>query len=318
VGDLSDELLGEINKRLTLNMLIQGVACHTLLTAHHLVADELEAVQPGLVEQYDRLTVSLFLNYWIGDLALTLGRPRRFWKRTGRKSHPFHRHRLLAMHGGELSESFRQHLVQRAKVKGVRRVPGLHTIEQVRMVFRTMSLEADAKSTLEAVACEAAALIWSIDAERLDGELTTLVEFGNIRTPATWKGRVLRMGAVGWGGVEQREGRMVVVAKAQIWPLLVHELVKGTAELICLHGLNHLEDGLYQQVLEATDHIEYESWQMQTGVELWRRLLPLLPAHDCLAQITMRIARLEPEPVEELMLAVVTQPSKARAILARL
>jgi hypothetical protein len=67
------------------------------------------------------------------------------------------------------------------------------------------------------------------------------------------------------------------VAKGCNWLIVSKELTKGTLEMICLHGLNTLDDDLYQHVIDAADHIEYEPWMMQAGGELWRRLLAQLP-----------------------------------------
>ena len=70
IHTVSDELLQETNKRLTLNLLIQGAASHTFLTAHHLVKDDLDAIRAGQTDLYDRAAISFYLNYWIGDVAL--------------------------------------------------------------------------------------------------------------------------------------------------------------------------------------------------------------------------------------------------------
>ena len=82
------ELQDAIDKRLSLNLLIQGVASHTFLTSHHLVRDELLAIDEALVEAYDRLAVSMYLNYWVGDMIPILGRTRTFWRRIQRPDHP--------------------------------------------------------------------------------------------------------------------------------------------------------------------------------------------------------------------------------------
>lgn len=318
-SDISNELLDEINKRLTLNMLMQGVASHAMLTAHHLARRELAEIHPGLIDDYDRFVVSLFLGIWIGEMPLLVGRPQRFWSRTRRESHPFHHHRLLAQYGGELSQAFKMHLLGRAKEKRVQRVPVLHMAQQLSLSMRVAFRESGATERLEGIARQTTATIWSIDEDRLDGTIIAPpIKFGGIRTPVSRRGKIMKALANGWDRVVLRDGRMVVVAKAQFWPLLVHELVKGTAELICLHGLNTLSADDYERVLEATDHIEYESWHMQTGAELWRRLLALLPPEATLAETLMRMARLEPQPLEALMLTVVTEPDEARKILARL
>jgi hypothetical protein len=104
---------------------------------------------------------------------------------------------------------------------------------------------------------------------------------------------------------------LIVLAKGVCWPLLLHELVKGVAEIVCLHGLNTLDHETYASVIDVTDHIEYESWMMQAGAELWRRFLKVKPADRLLAESLMRIARLEPEPLQRLVLAIVEEPDMA-------
>ena len=84
----------------------------------------------------------------------------------------------------------------------------------------------------------------------------------------------MRGAIVGLGGVVQRDDSLIVIGRGTNWQLLTKELVKGTAELICLHGLNHLGDEMYRRVVNTTDRIEWEPWMLQTGGELWRRLLP--------------------------------------------
>ena len=48
-------LRDEINKRLTLNWLIQGAAQHAGMTFHHLVRDELDALDPHRASPSRRL-----------------------------------------------------------------------------------------------------------------------------------------------------------------------------------------------------------------------------------------------------------------------
>src|SRR5690349_20910287 len=113
----------QVNKRLTLNLLIQGAAAHTFITGHHLVKSELDELCPGIVELYDKLAVSLHLNYYIGDIILLHGYGPRFWRRVHRPDHPFHNHRLLATHGGELFRSAKKFLRDRGRGKGVMSIP---------------------------------------------------------------------------------------------------------------------------------------------------------------------------------------------------
>ena len=96
------------------------------------------------------------------------------------------------------------------------------------------------------------------------------------------------------------------------------ELVKGTAELICLHGLNRLTDETYRRVIAAADGIDFEPWMLQTGGELWRRLLAVLPDGRPVAEMLMHLARLPARSLETLILAVIEQPPWASELLAGL
>jgi len=299
-----DDLSQQTAKRRTLNLLIQGSAAHSFLTAHHLVADELEAIRPGLVRLYDRFIVSAHLNYWQGDLPLLFGFPSRFWRRAHRPGHPFFGHRLLTEHGGELARGSKQFLLDRAKAKRVTTIPGIHYFHVLGLFMRVLWAERRAHAALERLARRAAAQIWDIDEDRLDAQLTANVAFGNLRTPKTIKGKLVRGAVIGYGGVERREGRFHVVAKGRCFPILVHELCKGAAELVCLHGLSTLDDQIYEEVTAEADQLEHETWYLQAGAEAWRRLLRVLPSDRPVSEMLMHVARLQPDELEELMMAV--------------
>ena len=114
----------EINKRLTLNWLIQGAAQHAGMTAHHLVRDELDAIHSDLVRLYDLCALSNLFQYSSPSAVLLLGWPPRFWKRAASSpSHRFFNHRLLSRHGGR---SLRR--PGSALSSGRRRKPGLEFV----------------------------------------------------------------------------------------------------------------------------------------------------------------------------------------------
>ena len=99
------------------------------------------------------------------------------------------------------------------------------------------------------------------------------------------------------------------------FPMLSHELMKGTAELICLHGLNELDPETYDAVVEAADRVEYEWWQLQAGPELWRRLLAAMPRHTSPGSLLMHVAELDPPALDTLMNNVVENTDLARRML---
>ena len=317
-GGPSDEVLAQTNKRLTLNLLIQGAAAHTFLTAHFLVKDSLDAIQPGLTRLYDRCAVSFHLNYFIGDIPLIYGLPSRFWRRTRRADHPFRRHRLLAERGRELWRASKRYLVRRGWPRGVIGIPGFHYPQEMKLFLQVYRIERQYKRRLAELAKQATAEVWGIDEDRLDAELTTNVAFGHLRMPTTKIGQMTRKAAIGYGGVELRGNQFTVVAKSWNFPLVVHELSKGTAELVCLHGLNSLDEATYEAVTTEADQLEYETWLLQAGPEMWRRFLAAIPKGRPLPEMLMHVARLDPQPLEQLMFAVVDDTDRARNSMAKL
>ena len=315
------ELLAQVNKRLTLNLLIQGCAQHAFLTAHYLVRDELDAFDPRLIPLYDKFALAGFAQYWWGGGVVLIGHPAIFWRRATRFGHAFARHPLLARHGLALATAAKIRARDRCRAKGVTRIPVVFDYYTIYLLNRIAVREDPHTAALTELARRATHEIWGVPQERLDAKITRSVSFGSPRLPTTLSGIVLRIGAAGYGGVLRDGGDgapIRVVARAWNWPILAHELVKGTAELVCLHGLAGLDDATCARVLREADRIEYEPWMLQAGSELWRRFLALRPPDRPLAEIMMHLARLPPSALESLMLAILEDPPLARDGLARL
>ncbi len=310
----------EIQKRHTLNWLIQGAAQHAGMTFHHLVRDELNALDPRLLRFYDQYALINLLQYWQVDGTILLGWPPRFWRQAASKRrHPFFGHPLLSKYGGTLAEAGRQRALARCKEKGLTRLPFVFSFQVLHVIERLRTLEAPHRPQLVRLAKRTASTVWGIPRERLDGELSSGMMLGTGRLPARgFRGAVMRAGIVGLGGVVQRGDDLVVVGRGTNWQLLAKELVKGTAELICLHGLNQLDDETYRQVLNVTDHLDLEPWMLQSGGELWRRLLASLPDGCPVAKVLMQLARLPAGTLESVVAAVIEQPEKAAGRLASL
>jgi hypothetical protein len=312
-------LRDEINKRLTLNWLIQGASQHAAVTLHHLVRDELTAIDPKLIGLYDKFALITQLQYWCFEFVLRLGWPPRFWRRaTTNPRHPFFGHPLLARHGGMLAATARCRAIERSREKGLICFPILFWLQAMSVIARVQWRETKPARELIDLAKKSAALVWGIPVDRLNADLCSNVAFGDLRTPRTIGGRIQRLFVVGYGGVLRQNGSLEVVARAKFWLILAKELVKGTAELICLHGLNNLSEETYRYVIRQTDRIEFEPWMLQSGGELWRRLLAVLPEGRPIAEMLMHVARLPARSLESLMLAVIEEPEWARELLAKL
>ena len=307
-------LLDQINKRTTLNLLIQGCAEHAFM-AHNLVRDEIRAIDPDLLELYDRFAAVIPAQYWHWESRLFFGSPTGFWKRIGRPGHPFKDHRLLARHGHALAEANRRYATERARIRGASHDPVSHCVRLNWALLRLLWKERKHRDELAELAKQATATTWGIDPSRLDAELTLDPSFGEVRRPQTRRGRLLKLSMVAWGGVVRSESGLKVMGKSMFLPSLFHELAKGTAELVCLHGLNALDPETYAVVMESADKVDYEWWELQVGPELWRRLLAAMPEDSSPAKVLMHVARLEPPALDALMHNVVEHPELARRTL---
>ncbi len=313
--DFPHDVQDEINKRLTLNLIIQGAAQHAFLTSHYIVRDELNAIDGKLIRLYDQVALAGFVQYWRDEFVLVHGWPDRFWRRATRPNHPFSKHTLLSRHGLSLAQASKKRAFERCRIKGVTRIPMYFTWQFLTRIVRTAIRERKHRHALAELGKIATQRVWNIPHEKLDGVIQKSVRFGNPRTPTNFRAAHLRSGTVGFGGVLGESQNLRVVARGWLWPILSHELVKGTVELICMHGLNQLSDATYRRVVNVADRMEYEPWMLQTGAELWRQLLVLLPVHRTVSEMVMHIARLPAKALEQLMLAVLEDQDLAKRLL---
>jgi hypothetical protein len=316
----SDQALrDEIHKRFTLNWLIQGAAQHAGMTSHHLVRDELNVLDPRLVRLYDQFALVGIIQYWRPQAALIFGSPRNFWRQAALKhSHPFFGHSLLSKYGGMLAEEARRRALERCKEKGVTRLPFVFSFRAMFLLLRLRKLETPHRPRLVQLAKKSTSMVWGIPGEQLDGGLANRIELGDMLPEQRFRDAIIRAFVQRYVNVVQRGDALMVVGRATNWQLLTHELVKGTAELICLHGLSQLSDDTYRSVLQATDRLELESWMLQSGGELWRRLLASLPDGRPLARVLMHLARLPASALESIIATVIQEPQSAQRHLAEL
>jgi hypothetical protein len=280
----------------------------------------LNALNPKLLRLYDQYALINLLQYWQVEAQLLLGSPSGFWSRAlNDPSHPFFGHPLLSRYGGMLAEESRQRGLERCKEKGLTRLPIVFSFQTVAVVGGLAAHEGPHRSELVELGKKTASLVWGVPMERLDAELSSKVRLPPDVLPArNMTGAVFRAGIVGLGGVVRREKKMVVVARATNWQLLAKELVKGTAELICLHGLNQLDEATYERVLGVTDQLDLEPWMLQSGGELWRRLLQFVPEGVPIAKMLMHLARTPVETLNSILALVIEQRADAAQQLKKL
>ena len=313
--ELSPELRHLVNKRLSLNILIQGAASHAHLSSHHSVKEKLDAIDPELVDLYDKAIAGATLAYWDGLIRIVYGRGIKFWSKLNRPKNPFFHHRFLRRHGKALAMTAYESAVSRCQEKDLpTSCVGLEGA-LAKVALEVMSREAGYERILESIAIEACGKIIDTPRRLLNAEITREPAWGTVREPKTVRGRLLLKAMVGWGGVDRINGELQVMAKAIFWPLLVHELVKGSMELICLHGISAVSDEDYSVVMDHTEHVEYEVPMIQIGPVIYQAFLKVLPRPETLAQCTMVLSQMEPIEFEEFLFEMIEAPDSAKAIL---
>lgn len=314
--DLSPEQRHLVNKRLTMNILIQGAASHAHLSAHHLVREELDQIQTELVPLYDHAIAGATYAYWKGFLPIIMGRSSKFWLRMNKPKHPFFYHRFLRRHGLMLADQAFETAESRCLEKGVPTGMYRHEFAIMKDILRIIELEKEHRSRLAELAKQTCEQIIGTPQNLMNATITETPAWGTVRRPKTLKGRVIKNLMVGWGGVDRIDGQLQVVAKAIVWPLLLHELVKGSLELICLHGMNDMSNEDFNIVMDYTEHLEYEVPMIQVGPEFYKRFLNVVPTEQALAGCVMAVSLMEPIELEEFLFDMIEAPETATQTLA--
>ncbi|TWT50207.1 hypothetical protein Pla22_29480 [Rubripirellula amarantea] len=307
------------HKRWTLNTLIQGAASHIHVTAPHMVRESLDALIPGLTRQYIQFVLMGQLNYVCGDLMLMQGRPNHWFGFSSKPQKVIADHPVFAQHGNRLARAEAKTLRSKARAHRVRMIPMITPMFMMRKINRLTETEAPFREPLQKLAIQIATEIYDIAPDQLDATLTKEVAFGNIAPADNFITEVIGQSVIGYGGVNRdQEGKWKVVARAWIFPLLVHELIEGITELICMHGMSDWDEATYRNVTTAADRLDHETMCIQVGPELWRRLLGVVPRRVPLAKVVMQIAKLPPDPLHELINQVIADPELARVRLVEL
>lgn len=113
------------------------------------------------------------------------------------------------------------------------------------------------------------------------------------------------------------EYKTTINAQAIIFPVLVIETIKGLMELFISHGLpKNKQEALY--VLNKTDFIKAEPWNMRIGPELWKLLT--MSFNDInsneIPYLMKRISRLDVDKFNFLMKEVFAKTRKGKEIMS--
>lgn len=318
---MRSEVDQQINKRLYLNLLAQGAATDCSLRIDTRFTDHLSSFHDDYRSLYEVVSLSLILSQYQTPKFL-FGRRDKFWRNVDRPGQVFANNAVFVRHGHELSKETYIRSVLGMEALGLVKDGDRYHHDIIGRVDAMTAIECEQYGELQDMAVRYVSEEWGIDEERLVGFLTWADPGPMLEdTPkaATLRGRLMTSCAVGWSRVEARsDGPPLVVAVGKCLPILVHELVKGTVELLMLHGLAELHDDLYAEVIAATDHIEYERPMFEVGPTLYRRWLEIVPSGVTDAEGLMRVAKQDPDVVESLMLATIEDPEAASEIMSHI
>jgi|694.fasta_scaffold08082_18 hypothetical protein len=129
----------------------------------------------------------------------------------------------------------------------------------------------------------------------------------------------LGQSAVASSRVDYSDDKPKVVAKGLIFPFLVHELFKGTAELLTHFGLEDLSEDDAKKVISKADDIRHEPYLAQTGPALWRKILAIKPRNATLATIMKKFAKMPSKDLHDFLSKVwEAQPDEADELKKKL
>ncbi len=110
-----------------------------------------------------------------------------------------------------------------------------------------------------------------------------------------------------------------IFVRATIFPLLIHELVKGVLEVLSTHGLPE-DDRIQKFVLAKADALELEASDMRLGVPLWEKFTSLIPPADFSLkdQIYMELVSMPVDVFNHEMREIMAGTNDGKAIILRI
>lgn len=121
--------------------------------------------------------------------------------------------------------------------------------------------------------------------------------------------------------VEEGDEIPVVVAKAWIFPLLVHELIKGTLELSAINWADgHLDFEEQAEVIKRADTVEGEIWGMRLGPGMWEKFLDCVGTenYDIKQWLFHELTKLPVEQFHEFMKEILSGSQRCEEVIQTL
>ena len=121
--------------------------------------------------------------------------------------------------------------------------------------------------------------------------------------------------------IEDEEEEPVVEAKAWIFPLLVHELIKGAMELAASNwGEGHLDFEEQKHVIQQADTVEGEIWGMRLGPGMWEKFVSCIDTEDYKLKqwLFSELTKLPAEQFHKFMKEILSNSGKCKEVINHL
>lgn len=124
--------------------------------------------------------------------------------------------------------------------------------------------------------------------------------------------------SVGMAKLDQEDSKPVVRARGIVFPVLIHELVKGLTELVSYGGLP--KAGAMKKAVLKGDTLDAETWDLLLGPEVWRNLSDSVEVKDrrLLMNVYDVLVKLPPDKFHMVTKELSAGGDRAKAVTARL
>lgn len=115
---------------------------------------------------------------------------------------------------------------------------------------------------------------------------------------------------------EEEDMRPVIKAKAMVFPVLIHELVKGVMEVLSANGLP-TEKTVAEYVVGKADFLAAEPWDMRLGPAMWGRFCDAIPDEDfgLKHHVYTEIAMMEPNEFNSAMKEILAKTKRGKELI---
>ena len=120
-------------------------------------------------------------------------------------------------------------------------------------------------------------------------------------------------------GSKEQEKPTTLNAKAMVFPILLHELVKGCMEILSAIGLP-TKSNIAEYVINKSDYLQAEPWDMRIGPALWGKFCSHIPAEDFNLKhhVYADISQLEPKEYAHTMREIMGGTKRGKEIILEL